>query len=121
MTLSTTLLKTLLDRGILGTQTEIEARYMGRNVSGDALVPCVSAFTILVVHQTDTAVVFACADTVDGSQRFIPASAIVSIDGMDPARFAAIYGLSADGGPAKLARKRGPRSRRYPEAMFTIA
>lgn len=111
------LAEALVARGVLSAGTEVEARYLGAGLSGkfDTLVS--GAFTIESAYlNTEGTIYFSLSSTADGSSRKLPALAVTSIDGMDPARFASVYDIKADGDAAKVGKRRGrkPKDRSQP-------
>lgn len=115
--MNTSLLKVLVQRNIVGVRTEIDAHYRGRDIAGNPLIPSFGTFLILEIHTNGSAFVFTCADTVDGTRRNIPGSAIVAIDGMDPLRLAENYELTESGEKLKVGKRRGRKPKNATVAM----
>lgn len=98
----------LVNKGVLNEGTEIEARYRAAGLGGVGTVVVAGEFTIDRVGQAqDGRLVFEATSTADGKKKWLPAEAITSIDGMEPARFAAVYNIKADGSGAKMGKRRG--------------
>lgn len=118
---SPSLLKVLVERNIVAVRTEIDARYLGRSLGGQQSFAMEGTFLILAIHQRDGAIVFECADIIDGKRRMIPSTAVLAIDGMDPVRLAANYNLDAEGNPVKVGKRRGRKPRALLEAEAAAA
>jgi hypothetical protein len=112
------LLKVLIERGIIQVRTEIDATYRGSDIAGNPFVSSTGTFLVMGVERTDLGYTFICADTIDGKRRRIAGAAITAIDGMDPMRLAANYDLDSDGNPVKVGKRRGrkPRNRSLEQA-----
>lgn len=104
----------LVNKGVLAKGTEIEAQYRAAGLGGLGTVSVAGEFTIDDIGKTTTGeLVFVATSTRDGKRRNILAEAIMTIDGMDPARYAAVYNIKADGGTAVTGKRRGrkPKNR----------
>jgi hypothetical protein len=101
------LAEALVAKGVLGAGTEVEARYLGAGLSGKFDMLVSGGFTIEGASLSGGTVYFTLTSTADGSQKRLPALAVTSIDGMDPERFASVYNVKADGGEAKVGKRRG--------------
>lgn len=115
--MNNSLLKVLVQRNIIGVRTEIDAHYRGRDIAGNPLIPSTGTFLILEVHTNGHAFAFTCADTIDGSRRIIPGSAILAVDGMDPLRLAENYELTEAGEKLKVGKRRGRKPKNAAVAM----
>lgn len=105
--LSPQLALALIQKGILRHNTEIDAAYKGVDLSGAAIASVRGNFIITSAKQTPSDIIFETRDTSDGSKRSIKCTDVYMIDGMDPSRFAGIYGLNETGDPIKQAARRG--------------
>jgi hypothetical protein len=98
----------LIEKNIITETTEIDAVYRGKDIAGDLFVDAVGTFVILTIQKTtEVDYIFTCASTRDGHRRMIPASAVVMVDGMEPARLAETYGIALTGAAIPPGRRRG--------------
>lgn len=106
--MDTNLAISLVNKGVLVSGTEIEARYRAAGLGGVGTVVVSGEFTIDAVGKTpDGTLVFVATSTRDGKKKQLLAESITTIDGMEPARFAAVYNIKADGSGAKMGKRRG--------------
>ena len=101
------LLDKLIDRKILGPDSEIDAVYTGIDMAGQPFVRSRGTFIIRSIRKTETGYSMSCASVVDGTMRDIPDTAIVLIDGMSPDRVAETYGMTPEGEIIPPGRRRG--------------
>jgi hypothetical protein len=105
----------LVNARIIKEGTEIEAYYKGKDMAGINNVPSRGTFVITETTATSTGYTFVAASVVDGTRRVIPSRDIIIIDGMEPARIASTYGLSASGQALKQGKRRGRRPKHLRE------
>lgn len=111
------LARALIERRVMTTETELEIAYKGMDIGGGKTVKSQGTFTIRDVNTTGEKIVFQLISTVDGSIRAATSEQILAIDGMDPARYASVYGIKANGGSAAQQRRRGRKPKPKPERM----
>lgn len=111
------LARALIERRVLTTETELEIAYKGMDIGGGRTVRSQGTFTIKDVSATEEKVVFQLISTIDGSVRTATSEQILTIDGMDPARYASVYGIKANGGSAAQQKRRGRKPKPKPERM----
>lgn len=102
------LAEALINKGVLPAGTEVESHYRAAGLGGITTVPVTGYFSIVhsIVRESGK-IFFVLASLSDGKQTKVPAASIINIDGMDPARFASVYGIKADGSAAKQGKRRG--------------
>lgn len=105
------LLKKLIDLNIIHEDTEIEAFYGARDLSGSVLSLTRGTFYVRSVESTDDGYVFLAVSTVNGRLRRIHSKHLLKIDGMEPDRLAEVYFLTAEGTPVKQGKRRGRKPR----------
>lgn len=113
--METTLLKALLNKGIVGPETEIEAHYFGVGIDKSTPVPGTGFFIIEKVETKGKIIILHLYSTKDGKQSSTTASDIISVDGMDPKRLALAYNISATGKKIDTGKKRGRKSKKDKE------
>lgn len=104
------LAETLVNKGIINTNTKLETRYFGKGLDGNFSVPAVGTFTVTKIEKRKEFMVFTLART-DGFETIVPSDYVLRIDGMDPVRLAKVYNLTDDGSPGKVGKKRGRKSK----------
>jgi hypothetical protein len=107
----------LVTARIVKEGTEIEAYYKGKDMAGTNSVASRGTFVITEITETPTGYTFVGASVLDGSRRIIPSRDVIIIDGMEPARMASTYGLSASGQALKQGKRRGRRPKHLREAV----
>ena len=96
--------------GIVRQNTEIEATYMGVDMSGNPVARTRGTFFIQGVRVTKQDIIlFDSVSTVDGSGRTIPSTDVHSVDGMPLERLAGIYAVNETGGDIEQGKRRGRR------------
>lgn len=118
------LTKQLINRNVIRSGTEVTAYYRGVGLSGASVVKSVGTFTVSRAAIREDDVIFEAASTVDGQTTRLSASAVILLDGMDPARMAGIYGLSGEGETLQQGKRRGRKPKVRPaleEQAETIA
>ena len=117
------LAEALVTRGVLKVGTEVEAYHQAVGLGGVTTVKVANYFTIAsVAVKTTGNVVFTLAALRDGALSQVLAEDIINIDGMDPARFAAVWDIKADGGKAVVGARRGRKPKdRSPEGLAKAA
>lgn len=106
--------KKLIEKGAIKRETEVEAHYRGNDLSGGPLARARGVFLVLGARLMEDQITFDTVDTRWGGRQQIAADDIIAIDGMDPTRFANIFGLTEEGEPLKLGKRRG----RKPKALL---
>lgn len=108
-----TLTSRLIEKGIIRINTEVDAYYNGIDMAGIAQARTPGNFTIQGAKKKGDTFIFEVRNTIDGSKRTVDCREVTLIDGMDPARFAEIYGLTEDGVEVKQGKRRGrkPKAR----------
>ena len=102
------LAEALAVKGVLPAGTEVEARYTGVGLGGVNSVKVVGYFSIVSIgKKADGSIVFVLAALRDGATHRVSAADVLNIDGMDPARFASVYGIKECGGAAAPQARRG--------------
>lgn len=104
------LAETLVNKGIINTNTKLETRYIGKGLDGTFSVPSVGTFTVTKIEKRKQLMVFTLTRT-DGFETMVPADNILRIDGMDPVRLAKVYNLNEDGSLGKVGKKRGRKAK----------
>lgn len=111
------LAKVLIERKILNTHTELEIEYMGLDLSGSNTVKSKDFFNIVKVTTQDDRLLLDVVSVRDGHRRVVKSEQIVNVDGMDPLRFASVYGIKANGGNAAQQKRRGRKPKPKPERV----
>lgn len=112
--MKTEVVKKLIDKGAIKRETEVEANYKGKDLSGSPLARARGVFLILGARLMEDQVMFDAVDTRWGQRQSIRSEDILRIDGMEPERFANIFGLTEEGEPLKQGARRG----RKPKALL---
>lgn len=108
----------LVNKGVLPVGTEVEARFNAVGLGSINNVQVVGEFSIAnVIVKDDGKVVFDLRMLRDGSATQVLAESILTIDGMDPVRYASVYNVTANGGTQKQGKRRGrkPKNRKLEE------
>jgi len=103
------LVKALVEKNAFKKDTELTARYKTHTL-GHLPTIQTGTFTVNSVKVLEDRVLFNVSDTVCGKEGKVSGEDILLIDGMDPARMAAVYGLKSDGTSKKLGKKRGRKT-----------
>jgi hypothetical protein len=108
-----TLIKKLTQIGVIRQNTEIEATYLGVDLSGNPLTPSRGTFFIqnIALTKDGGAAIFTTVSTVDGSGRKIRSENVHTVDGMPIERLAGIYGIDEGGSAIAQGKRRGRRPR----------
>jgi hypothetical protein len=102
------LAEALVAKNLLVEGTEVEAAYLSTSLGGIGQHLVRGEFTInKPIKRQDGSLAFSLTSTRDGTSRNLPAISITAIDGMDPARFASVYDVKADGNAAVVGKRRG--------------
>lgn len=115
--INSSLLNILIERNIVTIGTEFDAAYRGIDMAKSASIKATGTFVILEIARSDVGFYFKAADVVTGKPFSVSASSIIRIDGMEPDRLAAIYGLSPEGEKLKQGKRRGRKPRVAREEM----
>ena len=102
-----TLTAKLIEKGVIRFNTEIDAYYNGIDIAGVAQARTPGNFTIVGARKKADSFLFEVRNTIDGSRRIITCEEVNLVDGMEPERFAEIYGLTAEGVEIKQGKRRG--------------
>lgn len=105
--MNTQLTAKLIEKGVIRINTEIDAYYTGFDIAGVAAAPTPGNFTIVGARKKAQSFIFEVRNTTDGSRRTVMAEDVQMIDGMEPDRFAEIYGLTPEGQEVKQGKRRG--------------
>ena len=108
------LAETLVTKGIIVRGTEVEAKYLAKGLGCKENIVAQGDFMIVQAFRNeDGKIGFEMKSTKDGTSRKVLADAIVTIDGMEPERFAAVYNVKPDGGTKAAGKRRGrkPKNR----------
>lgn len=101
------LLRKLIETSIIKPFVEIEAHYTVVEFSGNSTIRKTGEFVIFEIVENAGHFDFVCASAVDGRRRVIPEEDIILIDGMEPERFANVFGIAPDGSKLKMGKRRG--------------
>lgn len=112
--MKTEVVKKLIEKGAIKRETEVEAHYKGRDLSGCPLSRSRGIFLVLGARLMEDQVTFDTIDTRWGQRQQIHSNDIIAIDGMEPERFANIFGFTEDGDVLKQGKRRG----RKPKALL---
>jgi len=107
------LVRSLIEQGAIRENTEIEAYYFAPDIGGVPLARAYGIFKVTGAKAIKGELVFETVG-VDGLRRRLGAEEVIRIDGMDPARFAANYGLHPDGSKIKQGARRGRKPKIRP-------
>jgi hypothetical protein len=112
------LIKKMVAAGVIRQNTEVEASYMGTDLSGRPLAKARGTFFIQSLAITKGGrIQFTVKSTVDGSPRLVESADVHLIDGMPIDRLAGIYGIDTVGGEIAQGKRRG----RKPRAKLSAA
>jgi hypothetical protein len=117
------LAEALAVKGVLPAGTEVEARYTGVGLGAVSNVKVTGYFSIVSIGKKKSGdIVFTLAGLRDGAVSKVLAEDVINIDGMDPARFASVYDIKADGNVAAPKARRGRKPKdRSPEGLARAA
>ena len=104
----------LVNKGVLPAGTEVEAKFKAVGLGNVNNVQVVGEFSIAqVIIEENEQVIFDLRALRDGSATKVLAESILTIDGMDPVRYASVYNVTAVGGVQKQGKRRGrkPKNR----------
>lgn len=101
------LARKMIAKGFIHQNTEIDAYYQGKDISGCGLARSIGSFSIRTAKVISGQLVFEAVSTSDGHSRRIPCSDVTRIDGMDPERFSANFGLDGEGDVVAQGKRRG--------------
>jgi hypothetical protein len=97
---------------------EIEATIAGAALGNVHTITIHELFHVKSVFRTDdNHIMIVGARTTDGEEKLIHSDNVLGIDGMTPARFAAVYNIGPDGGPRRVGKRRG----RKPKVRIPLA
>lgn len=116
MLMNLSLVRKLIETGVIRQQTEIEAFYVGVDMAGVRNARVKGSFFVQgvrLIEATGT-VIFDAVSTLNGAKVTIRNADVVSIDGMDLERLAANYNFDLAGGhvpePTRRGRKPGAKA-----------
>ena len=112
--MKTELVQKLIEKGAIKQRTEIEAFFKGIDLSGARMARVRGNFIVLGARAAEGVISFDGLSTIDGKRERFLAEDILMIDGMDPERFANIYGLNMEGETLVQGKRRG----RKPKALL---
>lgn len=107
----------LHEKKVIGEGTEVEALHKAIGLGNINSVFVPGEFSISKIHVKEDNVYFDLLTLRDGSLVRVPAENVLTIDGMDPVRYASVYNIKADGTSAKQGKRRGrkPKNRSLEE------
>ncbi|MFA5490840.1 MAG: hypothetical protein WC284_16795 [Candidimonas sp.] len=101
----------LVQKGLLKQHMEVDARYHSIGIDHQEVV-AESTFTIEEIKKDTNGVNFLLSRAADGKKVLAAPTNIFRIDGMDPIRYARVYGINVDGSHVgRTRRKRGRKTR----------
>lgn len=104
------LAESLVNKGVLTPGMEVEARYHGLGLGGTENIRVTGDFMIHEIFAGENGnIIFGLKSTSDGKSKRLSAETIITIDGMDPDRFASVYDVKPDGTDKKAGKRRGRR------------
>lgn len=104
------LAETLINKGIIREQLEVQARFKSKGLSTES-VTVSGSFTIREIQKHGTDYRFKLVGINDGKQVIVTQKSIRAIDGMEPERFARIFNVNPDGSIKKRGKKRGRKTK----------
>ncbi len=113
------LVRKLVQAGVIRQNTELDAFYMGIDISGRAIARTRGTFFVqsVKINEATETVIFDVLSTIDGAKRKLDSTEVLAVDGMPLERLASIYGIDASGGSIVQGKRRG----RKPRAKITEA
>lgn len=115
--MSPDLARKLIQKGVIHENTEIDAYYQGIDIGGATLARVQGNFAIKAAKVIGERLVFETVSTADGRPRRIECTDVLKIDGMEPERFAANFGMTTDGATVKQGKRRGRKPKASKEAV----
>jgi len=105
------LVRKLVSNGIIRQNTEIDAYYMGVDISGCPIARTRGTFFIrnVKINERTSTIIFDTVSTVDGLPKTIFSNDVKRVDGMPIDRLAGIYGISGIGEAINQGKRRGRR------------
>lgn len=104
------LAKLLIAKNAINETTEVGITYQSKGIGHESVI-VTGNFVIKKIIQSEEDVHFIGADTVAGKRVKFACNTIYEIDGMEPDRFARVYGITLNGEKVQRARKRGRKTR----------
>jgi hypothetical protein len=93
---------------LLTKDMEVEIEYHVTGLGSINTIKTTGLFVIQeVLRDTEGKLFFIGASINDGVKKVISVAQICGLDGMDIARFAAVYGIASDGTPLRMGKRRG--------------
>jgi len=105
------LVRKLIEAQVIRQNTELDAYYMGVDISGRPIARTRGTFFVQAVKVLGETVIFETVSTVDGHKRTVKSPDVVAVDGMPIDRLGSIYGINASGGKIDQGKRRGRRPR----------
>lgn len=119
MQMNLTLVRKLIETGVIREHTEIEAKYTGVDIAGVRNAKMTGTFFVqgVRINQTTGTIIFDTISTKNGDKKTILNEDVISIDGMDLTRLASNYNFDDAGGhvPEPTRRGRKPGAKRAAE------
>lgn len=111
-------MKRLVEKGAIRQYTEFEAYYNAHGLScvSDARLLGRFRITAAKLSKSTSEVVFEAEHSEGRAAYRFTSAQIVTLDGMPPARLAAIYNLTLSGDEISVGKRRGRKPRRRPPA-----
>jgi hypothetical protein len=105
------LVRKLVEAGIIKENTEIEANYIGMDISGSPLAKGKGFFNLkaLKVNEKIGRVIFHTVSTIDGSPKILMDHEVCKIEGMEIHQLAQVHGIDPLGGLVPVEGKRRGR------------
>ena len=102
------LANTLFEKGLLTKDIEIEVNYETVRLGGLGIVAATTCYAIDSISKNNKGVLnITGINVIDGSRCSVDVTQVVNIDGMPPARFAAVYGIHKAGQMMTVSKRRG--------------
>lgn len=99
---------TLFSKNLFNKDMEIIGVYDTPTLGSINTIKTTGSFLIKKVdYNANNALVFHTVSSEDGHVRCFEPENVIAIDGMTPARFAAVYGIAPDGGLKRQGKRRG--------------
>ncbi len=108
------LAEVLIEKKLITKDMEIEIEYDVSTLGNVNTIKTTGSFIVQnIVKNKQGTIIFYGASINDGTKLIISVPQIVGLDGMEPSRFAAVYGVAEDGSDLIMAKRRGrtPKSK----------
>jgi len=105
------LAESLITKGIIRPDIEVEARYKTKSLGPNDGVVVSDSFMIKKIDELEGKFFFTLISTKDGKAIRVSPKAISALDGMEPERFAKVFNINPDGSIRKKGKKRGRKTK----------